>query len=96
MPGVIRYVRNSSRVPNVDIDVSSTGWDYQLIAFDITLSAGIAAGAQAVILTLEGSGEIKSVQTVFIRNPQTGEVIPMGAVAQNTPTIRTTDASRKP
>ncbi len=95
MTSVIRYVSNTSTAANVNVAVGSTGGDYQLVAFDITTTAGIAAGANANILTWTGAGKIKSIQNIFIRNPDDGEVIPMGAVAQNTHTLITLNATGK-
>jgi hypothetical protein len=95
MTTTIRYVQNTSTAANVNVAVASTGGDYQLVAFDIITAAGIAAGAHANILTWTGSGKIKSIQSVLIRNPDTGEIIPLGAVAQNTHTLITLDAAGK-
>jgi hypothetical protein len=95
MTSVIRYVKNTSTAANVTVAVASTGGDYQLVAFDITTTAGIAAGAHANILTWTGAGKIKSIQTIFVRNPDDGEVIPFGAVAQNTHALITLDAAGK-
>ena len=99
MTSVVRYVRNLSTAANVNVDVASTGGDYQLVAFDITTAARIAANANANILTWTGSGTIKSILSVFVRAAgqgavaQTGEVIPFGAVAQNTHSTITLDAT---
>ncbi len=95
MTSVVRYVKNTSTAANVNVAVTSTGKDYQLIAFDITTVAGIAAGAHANILTWIGAGKIKSILSVFVRNPDDGEVIPLGAVAQNTHSLITLDATAK-
>jgi hypothetical protein len=95
MTTAIRYVQNTSTAANVNVAVASSGGDYQLVAFDIITAAGIAAGANANILTWTGAGKIKSIQSVFIRNPDTGEIIPLGAVAQNTHTLITLDAAAK-
>ena len=95
MTSVVRYVKNTSTAANVNVAVTSTGKDYQLIAFDITTVAGIAAGAHANILTWIGTGKIKSILSVFIRDPANGDVIPMGAVAQNTHSLITLDATAK-
>jgi phosphoribosylformylglycinamidine (FGAM) synthase-like enzyme len=95
MTSVVRYVKNTTTAPNVNTAVGSTGSDYQLVAFDITTTAGIAAGANATILTWTGAGKIKSIQNVFIRNPADGEVIPMGEVDQAThTTIRINDTGK--
>ena len=95
MTSVIRYVKNTSTAANVNVNVASTGGDYQLVAFDIKTAAGIAGGANANILTWTGAGKIKSILSVFVRNPDDGEVIPMGAVAKNTHTLITLDAAAK-
>jgi len=94
MTTTIRYVKNTSTAANVNVNVASTGGDYQLVAFDIITTAGIAAGANANILTWTGAGKIKSIQSVFIREDD-GEIIPLGAVAQNTHTLITLDAIGK-
>ena len=94
MTTAIRYVQNTSTAANVNVAVASTGGDYQLVAFDIITAAGIAAGANANILTWTGAGKIKSIQSVFIREDD-GEIIPMGAVAQNTHTLITLDEAGK-
>jgi len=91
----VRYVQNTSTAANVNVAVASTGGDYQLVAFDIITAAGIAAGANANSLTWTGAGKIKSIQSVFIRKPDTGEIIPLGAVAQNTHTLIILDAAAK-
>ena len=91
MTTVVRHVKNTSTAANVNVAVGSTGKDYQLVAFDIKTTDGIAAGANANILTWTGSGKIKSIQNVFVRNPDDGEIMPMGAVAQNTHTLITLD-----
>ena len=99
MTSVVRYVKNTTTAANVNVAVASTGGDYQLIAFDITTAAGIAANANANILTWIGAGKIKSILSVFVRAAgqgavaQTGEVIPFGAVAQNTHSTITLDAT---
>jgi len=102
MTSVIRYVKNT-------IDgggsprVGSTGFDSQLIAVDVFTTAGIAAGANADVLTWTGSGKIKSIVSILMRRTgsgnigvtDTGEVIPMGAVAQNTHAQFTLDPTGK-
>jgi hypothetical protein len=95
MTSVVRYVKNTTTAPNVDTAIASNGGDYQLVAFDITTTAGIAAGANANILTWTGSGKIKAITSVFMRRSTTGEVIPTGAVAQNTHTTITLDVTGK-
>lgn len=98
MTSVVRYIQNTSTGANVNTAVGSTGGDYQLVAFDITTAAGIAAGANANVLTWVGAGKIKSIISVFMRLATagaTGEVIPMGIVATNTHTLVTIDATGK-
>jgi len=82
--------------------VGSTGSDYQLVAIDVLTTAGIAAGGNANVLTWTGTGKIKSIFSVFMRRTgsgvpatDTGEIIPMGAVAQNTHSTFTIDATGK-
>ena len=91
MTSVVRYVRNLSTAANVNVNVASTGGDYQLVAFDITTAARIAANANANILTWTGAGKIKSIQNVFVRNPADGEIMPLGAIDQDTHTLITLD-----
>jgi hypothetical protein len=91
----IRYVQNTTPAANVNTSVASTGGDYQLVAFDITIGAGIAANANANILTWTGSGKIKSILAFTPRVAATGELLPLGIVAQNTHTLITIDASQK-
>jgi hypothetical protein len=101
MVAVIRYVKNAMDGGGSP-HVGSTGSDSQLIAVDVYTTAGIAAGANADVLTWAGSGRIKSIASIFMRrtgsgdpNTDTGEVIPMGAVAQNTHSAFTVDAAGK-
>ena len=103
MTSVIRYVKNTIDGPApAQAGVGSTGSDYQLVAIDVLTTAGIAANANANVLTWTGPGKIKSIVSVFMRrtgsgNPatDTGEIIPMGAVAQNTHSTFTVDATGK-
>jgi len=95
MTTVIRYVKNTTTAANVNTQVDSTGADYQLVAIDVTTAAGIAAGANANVLTWTGAGKIKAIVSVFMRRAATGEIIPMGAVAQNTHSTITLDATGK-
>lgn len=103
MTSVIRYVKNTFDGGDpASCRVSSTGSDYQLVAIDVLTTAGIAANANANVLTWTGSGKIKSIVSAFMRRtgsgvPQTdtGEIIPMGAVAQNTHSTFTIDATGK-
>ena len=89
MTTVVRHVKNTSTAANVNVAVGSTGKDYQLVAFDIKTTDGIAAGDNANILTWTGAGKIKSIQNVFVRNPADGEIMPMGGVDQDTHTLIT-------
>ena len=91
MTTVVRHVKNTSTAANVNVAVGSTGKDYQLVAFDIKTTDGIAAGANANILTWMGAGKIQSIQNVFIRNPDDGEIMPLGAIDQDTHTLITLD-----
>ena len=95
MTTVIRYVKNTTTAANVNTQVDSTGADYQLVSIDVTTAAGIAAGANANVLTWTGAGKIKAIVSVFMRRAATGEIIPMGAVAQNTHSTLTLDATEK-
>jgi hypothetical protein len=95
MTTVIRYVKNTTTAANVNTQVDSTGADYQLVSIDVTTAAGIAAGANANVLTWTGAGKIKAIVSVFMRRAATGEIIPMGAVAQNTHSTITLDATGK-
>lgn len=102
MTSVIRYVKNTMDGGGSP-SVGSTGTDSQLIVVDVFTEAGIAANANADVLTWEGSGTIKSIVSIFMRRTgsgnigvtDTGEIIPMGAVAQNTHSTFTIDATGK-
>ena len=102
MTSVIRYVKNTMDGGGSP-RVGSTGTDSQLIVIDVLTEAGIAAGANADVLTWEGSGRIKSIVSIFMRRTgsgnigvtDTGEIIPMGAVAENTHSTFTIDATVK-
>ena len=102
MTSVIRYVKNTMDGGGSP-HVGSTGSDSQLIVIDVLTTAGIAANANADVLTWEGSGRIKSIVSIFMRRTgsgnigvtDTGEIIPMGAVAENTHSTFTIDATGK-
>jgi len=94
MTVAIRYVKNTMDGGGSPA-IASTGSDYQLVAIDVLTTAGIAAGANANVLQWTGSGKIKSIASVFMRRTATGEVIPMGAVDQNTHTTITLDFTGK-
>lgn len=64
MTSVVRYVTNNT---GVAITVGSTGGDYQLVAYDITLGAQIAANANANILQYTGPGKIKSILLYLVK-----------------------------
>ena len=68
MTSVVRYIPNQTSNPNGN-KVGSTGKDYQLIAYDITLGAEIAAKANADILQYTGSGQIKSLLSYQVKGP---------------------------
>ena len=89
MTSVVRYV--TANTPAVD----STGSDHQLVAFDITTTGGIEHGASDDVLQWQGSGTIKSILTISAKVIETGEMIPMGAVATNTHTQVTIDPKGK-
>ena len=104
MTSVIRYVKNTMDGGDpASPSVSSTGSDSQLVAIDVLTTAGIAANANADVLTWTGSGKIKSILSVFMRRTgsgntgvtDTGEIIPTGAVAQNTHSTFTVDPTGK-
>ena len=104
MTSVIRYVKNTFDGGDpTSCQVGSTGFDHQLVAIDVLVTAGIAANANANVLTWTGSGKIKSIVSAFMRRTgsgnigvtDTGEIIPLGAVAQNTHSTFTVDATGK-
>ena len=101
MVAVIRYVNNTMDGGGSPC-VGSTGFDCQLVAIDVLTRAGIASGANADVLTWTGPGKIKSIVSVFMRRTgsgdpatDTGEIIPLGAVAQDTHSTFTIDATGK-
>lgn len=89
MTSVVRYVQNTSTAANVNTAVGSTGGDYQLIAFDIITVAGIAANANANVLTWTGSGKIKSIMSVEVFS-QAGAINAPSAAAATSVTIDAT------
>ena len=104
MTTVIRYVKNTMDGGDpASCRVSSTGSDHQLVAIDVLVTAGIAANANANVLTWTGAGKIRSIASIFMRRTgsgnigvtDTGEIIPMGAVAQPTHSTFTVDATGK-
>lgn len=95
MTTMVRYVQNTMDGGTNTPKVSSTGSDYQLMAFDIVTTAGIAAGANLNVLVWEGAGLIKSILAVRAVVAATGQFIPMGAVAANTHALITIDATQK-
>lgn len=69
MTSVIRYVKNTTGANNANTAVNSTGGDYQLIAIDVEITSTIPNNnSPIVILTWTGSGTIKSILSVFIKN----------------------------
>ena len=95
MTAVIRYVTHTMDGGTNTPAVDSTGSDYQLVAFDITTTVGIAAGADADVLVWEGSGTIKSILAISACVIATGEMIPMGVVEQNSHTLVKIDPTSK-
>ena len=79
MTAVIRYVTHTMDGGDNTPAVDSTGSDYQLVAFDITTTVGVAQGADLQVLVWEGAGTIKSILSVKILNIATGDIIPTGA-----------------
>lgn len=67
MTSVVRYMQNTTNAPNVNTAIASTGGDYQLLAFDITTTAGIAANANANVLTWTGAGKIKTILSFMVK-----------------------------
>ena len=59
MTVAIRYVQNTMDGGDNTPSVGSTGTDSQLVAIDVTTTAGIAATANADVLKWTGSGKIK-------------------------------------
>lgn len=94
MTSVVRYVQNTTTAANVNTNAGSTGTDYQLVVFDITTTAAIAAGANANILTWTGAGKIKSIASVLMKATTTQGVIGVGITAL-TATNLTIDATGK-
>ena len=95
MTAVIRYVTHTMDGGDNTPAVDSTGSDYQLVAFDITTTVGIAAGADDDVLQWQGAGTIKSILAISASVIATGEMIPMGAVEQDTHTLVTIDPTGK-
>lgn len=89
----IRYVQNTTTAANVNTEIGSNGKDCQLIAFDIKTIAGIAASANADVLTWTGSGKILSVISVCIKSPSGG--MNFGATTEATSTKVTIDTTGK-
>ena len=72
----VRYVQNTSTAVNTNITVNSTGLDAQLVAFDILLVAGVPQSTTANILQWTGAGNIKSIISALIREPNGAIVTP--------------------
>ena len=94
MTSVVRYVKNTSTAANVNTSVASTGGDYQLITIDVITVAGIAAGANANIVTWAGSGKIKSIASILMKAQATQGIVGVG-VTNGTATNFTIDATGK-
>ncbi len=95
MTSVVRFVKNTMDGGEQTPKIGSTGGDYQLIALEITTTAGIAADADADILEWSGAGKIKSILSFIARVKATGELIPSGIAAANTHTLLSVDAAGK-
>lgn len=95
MTSVVRYVQHTMDGGTNTPSVSSTGFDHQHVKFDITTTVGIAAGDNADILVWTGAGKIKSCDLLGAKIIATGELLPVGAVAQNTHSLLTVDAAGK-
>jgi len=91
MTCAVRYVQNTTTAANVNTSVASTGGNYQLIAFDIITTAGIAANANATVLTWAGAGKIKTVLSFMVRNAAGAINVPVAAAT----TSVTVDATGK-
>ena len=90
MTAAFRYVQNTV-VPNAaSIPIGSTGKDSQLIAFDITCTAAIAANSNVNILQWTGAGKIQSIISCEIFT-NTGGIYS----ANNILTLVTIDATGK-
>ncbi len=80
MTSVIRYVKNTTGANNANTAVNSTGGDYQLIAIDVEMTAAISPNNNpVVILTWTGSGKIKSILSVFIKDDGGSIYVPLAA-----------------
>ena len=79
MTAAVRYVKNTVAPDAATIPIGSTGKDSQLIAFDITCTAPIAAGANANILQWTGAGKIQSVISFQILTAAGGINVPVAA-----------------
>jgi hypothetical protein len=70
MTAVIRYVTNTINGEKASSEVNSTGSDYQLVAFSISLENDIPNDTEQVqsfpLLTWTGAGTIKQVMNVDI------------------------------
>ena len=90
MTAAFRYVKNTAD-PVDSIKTGSTGKDSQLIAFDITCTAGIVVGANANILQWTGAGKIQSVISFYILTAAGGINVPVAGAT----TSVTIDATGK-
>ena len=94
MTAVIRYVTHTMDGGDNTPAVESTGSDYQLITIDVMSVAGIAAGANANIVTWAGSGKIKSIASILMKAQATQGIVGVG-VTNGTATNFTIDATGK-
>ena len=91
MTTAFRYVQNTVAPNAATIPIGSTGKDSQLIAFDITCTAAIAANANANILKWTGAGKIQSVISFQVLAAAGGINVPVAAAT----TSVTIDATGK-
>ena len=91
MTATIRYVQDSTTDPIDNIKTGSTGKDSQLIAFDITCVAGVAANSNLNILQWTGAGKIQSVMNFQVLSNAGGINVPVAAAT----TSVTIDATGK-
>jgi hypothetical protein len=68
MSSVIRHVINTTGDGNANIAISSTGKEYQLVSFYITLTQAINANVNADIFKWTGAGKIYNICGLVIRN----------------------------
>ena len=91
----IRYVKFTNTDKAESHSVSSTGADYQFVAFDMVSPTGVGLGVTSTVLKWTGVGTIKAILSVIVREPESGKITPMGAVHSETHTeVKLDEASR--